>query len=55
MLFLWLLYRRSPILIRLLVLAVFLIVFIATIVRVLDATHSIQERNKNVHTRSTSH
>jgi hypothetical protein len=55
MLYLWLLYKRSSILIRLLVLAVFLVVFIATIVRVIDATHSMQERNKNVHTPSTAH
>jgi hypothetical protein len=55
MLYLWLLYKRSPILIRVFVLAVFLIVFIATVVRAIDATHSSQERNKNVHTRSTAH
>jgi hypothetical protein len=49
----WLLYRRSPLTIRLLVLAVFVIVFITTIVRVIDATHSIQARQSNVYTRST--
>jgi len=50
----WLLYRRLPITSKIVVLAMFLIVFIATVVRVLDATHFFQARQNNVHTRSTS-
>ena len=50
----WLLYRRLPITSKIVVLAMFLIVFIATVVRVLDATHFFQARQNNVHTRSNS-
>ena len=50
----WLLYRRLPITSKIVVLAMFLIVFIATVLRVLDATHFFQARQNNVHTRSTS-
>ena len=54
MFYFWLLYRRLPVTSRIVVLAMFLIVFIATVVRVIDATHFFQARQNNVHTRSTS-
>jgi hypothetical protein len=54
MLFLWLLFRRLPRTLRLLVLAVFVIVFIATVVRISNSIHTIQGGQTNVHTRSTS-
>ena len=55
MIFLTMMFRRASWPVRILVLAVLLIVFVATIARVLKATHSIQERNTNVHTPRTSH
>lgn len=54
MIFLTMLFRRASWPARLVVLAVLLLVFVMTIARVLKNAHSIQERNSNVHTRSTS-
>lgn len=47
-------YRKAGPLGRFLMLALFLFVFISTIVRVYTAIHAKQERNSHVHTRSNS-
>ena len=46
-----LLYRKAGPLGKVFMLALFLFVFISTIVRVYKATHLMQERNSIVHTR----
>ena len=49
-----LLYKKAGPLGKMFMLALFLLVFISTIVRVYKATHAIQERNTSVHTRRHS-
>ena len=49
-----LLYRKAGLLGKVLMLALLLVVFLSTIVRVYKATHAIQERNTSVHTRRNS-
>lgn len=46
-----LLFKKAGPLGKILMLALFLLVFISTIVRVYKATHATQERNSHVHTR----
>ena len=49
-----LLYRKAGPLGKMFMLALFLLVFILTIVRLFKATHPVQERNNSVHTRRSS-
>ena len=46
-----LLFKKAGSLGKLFMLAIFLLAFIFTIVRLYKATHAVQERNNSVHTR----